>query len=485
MTVVNHTRIIATVGPASANDETLRALIDAGTNVFRLNFSHGTPDQHADALARIRRAAADREAMVAIMGDLPGPKIRLGVVAGGPRLLAAGQTMRFVRAAQPHAADELESNYSPFIDEVQPGHRILIDDGQVVLRAGERTADALLATCEVGGVVSDRKGINLPDTPLSLPALTQRDEEYLAWSVRHGLDYVALSFVRCADDLVLLRRRITELGGDLRTVAKIEKPQAVERLAEIIDACDVLLVARGDLGVEMDVAQVPLVQKEIVRQCGYAGRPVIIATQMLQSMVTQQAPTRAEVSDVANAILDCADAVMLSAETAVGCCPAAAVRMIRRIAMETEPLMRRLAKRGNREVMAAALRVTSAVARGAALLARDLNAKLIAVWTRVGNTPSLLSKHRLEMPIVGLSPNEAVCRRMAMLYGVTPIRLEHGGSDEAMLARLDDALIRRGLARPGDLTIVITGTELTRPGSTNTLLIHLVGATTAMPHERM
>jgi pyruvate kinase len=472
---LNQTKIIATVGPASGSVDMLEKLIRAGVDVFRLNFSHGELHQHAATVENIRTAARILGECVAIMGDLSGPKIRLGHVSGGPRHIADGQIVRFTRESDPGTGDLLGTNYAPFIDEVLPGHRVLIDDGNVRLSAQAREGDHLVCLCAAGGDVSNHKGVNLPDTKLSLPSLTEKDVRDLEWAVAHDLDYLALSFVRGPEDLHALRARLDALGSDIPIVAKIEKPEAVTRSAEIIHACDVVLVARGDLGVEMDVARVPLIQKDLVRQCTYAGRPVIVATQMLQSMVECSTPTRAEVSDVANAILDAADAVMLSAETAVGKYPVRAVETIHRIASETEPMLNRLAPTANREVLAAAMRVTSGVARGAALLARDLSSRVVAVWTRVGNTPRILSKHRLSMPVVGLSPDERICRRLAMFYGVVPIRLDLRGEEGDMLDRLDHCLIERKLVHPGDLAIVIMGTELTQPGSTNTLLIHLVG----------
>lgn len=469
-----HTKIIATVGPASSSTPILKGLIEAGVDVFRLNFSHGTRETHQQAVASIRAAAAQARAIVAIMGDLAGPKIRLGVIPGGPRDLSPGGVLKITRDPNPRDADSVGTNYPALIDEAGPGDRLLIDDGNVMLRVRERTRDALICICEEGGTISDRKGINLPDTHLSLPALTPKDEADAAWAVSIGLDYLALSFVRSADDLRALSKRLPSDGGPL-IVAKIEKPEAVDAIGEIIEACDVVLVARGDMGVEMDVSRVPLIQKQIVRQCRYAGRPVIIATQMLQSMTDSPLPTRAEVSDAANAILDNADVLMLSAETAVGKYPVEAVRMLHRIAEQTEPLLHRWGRQANVDVLAASMRVTSAVARGAALLARDLSAKLVAVYTKRGRTPSLLSKQRLSMPVIGVANDEAVCRRMAMYFGVMPLLLAEDAESSAMLARLDAALLEKGMAELGDVAIVVAGTVRTQPGSANSLVIHEIG----------
>ncbi|MEE8169936.1 MAG: pyruvate kinase [Phycisphaerae bacterium] len=479
------TKIIATVGPASQDVAILRKLLAAGVSVFRLNFSHGSLADHAKSVSAIRAAADAEGAVTAIMGDLAGPKIRLDAIPGDRRELQPGDSLRFVRRDSARKPLDVSTSYANLLDELRVGHRVMIDDGQVQLRVADVRDGAAHCVCEAGGVIATRKGVNLPDTPLSLPSLTDKDVQDLEWAVRQELDYVALSFVREANDLVDLRERIRAQGGRLPIVAKIEKPEAVKNINTIIEQCDVLLVARGDLGVEMDLARVPLIQKEIVRQCTYAGRPVIIATQMLQSMVERPAPTRAEVSDVANAILDGADAVMLSAETAIGRHPVSAVTIMHRIAQQTEPSLQRLAREVNLEVLGATMRVTSAVARGAALLARDLDAKAVAVWTKVGHTPRLLSKHRLGVPIVGLSPDAAVCRRMAMYRGVVPVRLAEDADTDAMLRCLDDALMQRGFVQPRDLCLVILGTRLTRPGSTNTLLIHLVhGGEDGTPSQR-
>lgn len=471
---MRQSKIIATIGPASSSPEILGQLIDAGVDVMRLNFSHGTHESHAAALRGIRDQSARRGVHVAVMGDLSGPKIRLGRVAGGSRAIFAGDSLTITRHSHP-AAPAVGTNLDSFVDDVAVGHHVLIDDGQVRLTVTAKSADAVTCVCDVGGTLSDHKGVNLPDTRLSLESLTEKDLRDLEWAVENELDYVALSFVRRARDLDEARERMDGLGRRIPLVAKIETPAAIENISEIIDACDALLVARGDLGVEMDVAQVPLLQKRIVRQCLYAGRPVIVATQMLQSMIDQPTPTRAEVSDVANAILDGADAVMLSAETAVGRFPVEAVQMMSRIAEQTEPLLHRQRAAVNLEVFAASMRVTSSVARGAALLARDLSAKLVAVWTKVGNTPRLLSKHRFDMPIIGVAADAAIARRLALLNGVLPLVIEPAGDDSAMIGKLDQALRERHLAQPGDMSILIMGTQLTRPGSTNSLLIHLVG----------
>ncbi|MFO0974599.1 MAG: pyruvate kinase [Phycisphaerae bacterium] len=478
------TKVIATVGPASSSPQMLGRLIDAGVNVFRLNFSHGTHATHGAALTAIRAAAAERGAHVAVMGDLCGPKIRLNAIAGGQAELRDGATVQFVRGDGPGDASRLTCSYAALIDDVRAGDRLLIDDGRVTLRTTAKSGDALSCTVEVGGVVSDRKGINLPDSPVRVDALTDKDRVDAAWAAQNGVDYLALSFVRRPADLVALRAALGPAGSELPIVAKIEKSAAIAELDGILDAADAVLVARGDLGVEMPIERVPMLQKAIARRCQYAGKPVIVATQMLQSMVDSPTPTRAEVSDAANAILDHADALMLSAETAVGRYPVEAVRMLARVAEHTETFLERFRAAPDAEVLAASMRLTSAVAHGACLLARDLDVSLLAVHTQSGITARLISKNRPTQRIFGLCSDARVCRRMALYFGVTPLAAEFRNEPDSLLRELDDLLLARGWAEPGELSIVVVGTQLSHPGSSNALLIHRVhGGAPGAPAE--
>ncbi len=469
------TKIIATVGPASDSSEMIGLLIDAGVDVFRLNFSHGTLAQHGEALERIRAVGGDRGATVAVMGDLCGPKIRVGEVDDGMFEIAYGDGIDVVAGDVVGNAERISTNRPELIREVGVGHRLLIDDGLVWLRVERVTADRLRCVCEAGGAISTRKGVNLPDSELAMSALTDKDEQDLTWAVEHGVDYVALSFVRRAEDVAELRQVMRRVGAELPVVAKIETPQAIEHLGGIIDAADVVLVARGDLGVEMDLARLPLLQKEITAECQKAGKPVIVATQMLQSMVEHSTATRAEVSDVANAILDSADCVMLSAETSVGAHPVAAVRMMARIAEQTEAYLTRSGAFAEMDTDASANPVVTAVVHAANLVARELRAKLIAVWTDQGYTVRLLSKCRPNRPVIGLSPDDRTCRRMAMYYGTSPVRMEQPAELAPMMRAVDELLLARGWAARGDLVVVVAGTRLEAAGATNSLLIHLVG----------
>jgi len=470
------TKVVATIGPASDSQEMLGKLIDAGANVFRLNFSHGKREGHAAALQRIRDAAAERQAVVAVLGDLGGPKIRLGSIAGGQCTLTAGSRVVFQREPILGTPARLSTGYPAFVDDVAVGDRILIDDGNVLLRAIEKRPDEVVATCEVGGVISNQKGINLPDSHVSSPSLTEKDRSDLEWIVRNGLEYVALSFVRSPKDLSDLREAIAKIdpASPIQVVSKIEKPQAVHHMQAVVEASDVVLVARGDLGVEMDVARVPIIQEELAVECRRAGKPIIIATQMLQSMVNSPVPTRAEVSDVANAILDDADAVMLSAETSVGQYPVKAVETMRRIAGETEAFTSRFGHPFS-STPARETPVAKAVIHGASVVVRDLKPKLVAAWTENGEAARLLSRHRLDVPIVALASCATVCRQMALLYGVQPICLPDMDGPNAMFVHLDRVLVSRGLAKPGDQIVVVSDARPEVPGETDTLLVHTVG----------
>lgn len=469
------TKVVATVGPACQSDELLTAMLDAGVNVFRLNFSHGTAAEHRTTMGRIRELAEVRGKVVAILADLGGPKIRLGKIAGGKAMLLTGGHLTFQRADIEGTAERLSTTYPAFVDDVQIGDRILIDDGNVRLKAVAKRPDELECVCEVPGVISDRKGINLPDTDVSVPALTEKDRADLKEIIAGGADYVALSFVRRAEDMQQLRQVLTEAGaGDVRIVSKIEKPEALQNIEPIVEASDAVLVARGDMGVEMDVWRVPMIQKNLTLLCARAGKPVIVATQMLQSMVDSPAPTRAEVSDVANAILDGADAVMLSAETSVGKYPLESVRMMRLAALQAEQFRSQhgddLLPHGHPEVS-----VASAVVHGVNLVARELGVKLVAVWTETGNTARLLSKHHLAQPILALAPVGRVCRQCTLFYGVRSACMNPPASSAALLATLDKLVVERGWAAVGDKIILTIDSRPDIEGETDTMLVHVVG----------
>ncbi len=468
------TKIVATLGPATNYVPALERLFEAGVNVARLNFSHGTRQSHARTLHNVRTVIDRRPDAVAILGDLCGPKIRLGNMVEGGAEIAAGDHIDIAREECVGDARRVCINQPEILDDLEAGQRVLIDDGTIRLHVERKTPEGVQCICDVGGVLRDHKGVNLPDSNLQLSPLTGKDLDDLTWAVKNDLDYIALSFVRRAEDVEHLRDLLRERSSDLPIVSKIETPQAVANLDGIIAASDAVLVARGDLGVEMDVAHVPRVQKSIVDKCRSAGKPVIVATQMLQSMIEAPIPTRAEVSDVANAILDGADAVMLSGETAVGKYPVAAVEMLHRIAIDTEGYDQERAQPVGVNVGRPG--VSAAVANSMALVCQELTSPAAAVWTEAGVLARLLSKHRLDLPVLAFTPAERARRRMALYYGIHPRTTERIDALSARIARMDDHLLSASWAKPGDLVVMGFGPRSLDDGDTGAVTIHRVGS---------
>lgn len=470
------TKIVATLGPASDPPDVLDDILSNGVSVCRLNFSHGTHEEHGRRLAAVRAWAAANNRPTAILGDLCGPKIRLNTVTDEPIRIGIGDPVRFERGDAPCTAERLTTTYAPLIDEVALGHRIYIDDGIVRLLVVEKERDALVCTVTAGGALRSRKGVNLPDTDLSVPSLTQQDRIDAAWAIEAGVDFLALSFVRRAADLHELRALLGDAAKRIHLVAKVEKVEALDEIEAIIDAADGIMVARGDLGVEMDVWRVPLVQKELIAKCRAVGKPVIVATQMLQSMVAAAMPTRAEVSDVANAIMDGADAVMLSAESAAGKYPKQSVDIMQRVAHATEAYLEEHEEARLAANLLPHTGTTAALARATLQAALQLDARVVAAWTASGETVRLLARHRAPVPIVGLTYSEHVYRRLNLLYGVIPIRVVPAEHPAEMASQLDAELLARGLAERGDAVVVITATDPQTPGATDTIHVHRVGA---------
>ncbi len=466
------TKIIATLGPASSSREQLEAMFDAGLDVCRLNFSHGDLDDHRQTLETVRAIAEERNEATCVVGDLCGPKIRLGDFETGPVKVARGDMVRFVRGDGPCGPEQLTISYPALIDEVAEGERIYVNDGLVRLVVRESRTDELLCECLTAGVLKSHKGVNLPDTRLSTPALTEKDRRDLEWAIEHDLDYVALSFVRRPEDLYELKGLIKERGSAVRVIIKIEKPEALQHLDELIANTDAVLVARGDLGVETDIWRVPLVQKDIVARCRAAGVPVIVATQMLESMISSPMPTRAEVSDVANAILDRTDALMLSGETAVGQYPIESLDMMNRVAGATEDHLARFKLRP--EAPHVSQSATEAVAQAAVSAALNIGARVVAVWSATGTTARMVARHRLRMPIIGLTYDPRARRQMNLLFGVLPLCIEPLDHPTKMAAALDTQLRERKLAYPGDLIVVVSSTMPTVTGASDTVLVHRV-----------
>jgi pyruvate kinase len=470
------TKIIATLGPASGKLEMIKALAYNGVDVFRLNFSHGTLDQHKEVLGNLNDIRSEFSHAVAVMGDLCGPKIRTGPVEPEGEKLNDGDEVTIRPGDESGTAHCFGTNYEHFSRDVKIGQRIFIDDGQIILQVQRDDGDRKICSVLVGGLLYSRKGINLPDTEVSVPSITERDWQCVDWAIEHQLDYLALSFVRSADEIQQLKDYLKRADSDIKVVAKIEKPQAVEDLESIVRVSDAVLVARGDLGVEMDLAEVPLIQKRITRLCLRLGKPVIVATQMLQSMIDSPTPTRAEVNDVANAILDLTDAVMLSGETAVGSYPIAAVQTIRKIARVTEAYLDQANEPRPKIDTSQELAITAAMARSVAQIVDDTDAKLVAVWSQNGAAARLLSKARIDEPILAMSSDKRICRQMALHYGVIP-RCQPVPEDISQLTQMVDKIIlQREWAQVGDQIVLVAGRPLGATGTTNAILMHTITA---------
>jgi pyruvate kinase len=364
------------------------------------------------------------------------------------------------------------------VDEVEVGHRVLIEDGMLKFICTEKNYGELKCNCTVGGILKSSKGINLPDTDISIPSMTDRDWECVDWAIENDLDYLALSFVRTAEDLLLLREHLRYKVSDIHLIAKIEKAEALGQIDEILEAADGLMIARGDLGVEMDVAQVPIIQKDLIRRCQKAGKPVIVATQMLQTMIEQASPTRAEVSDVANAIFDGTDAVMLSGETSVGRFPLGAVHTMAHVAEVTEEYLIRSATEavnGVSKPTSATLRFSAAVARGVHQIVTDLDVKLVVIWSQTGATARIFSKSRFPVPLIALSSDHRALRRMALHFGVIPHEMLPPNDMLDLVKNVDEMVRERKFAELGDRMVIVAGAALGTPGTMNGIVIHTVG----------
>ena len=480
------TKIVATLGPACSDVATLVRLFEAGVNVCRINFSHGSLDTALSLLHNVHAASEKYGQPIAVLGDLCGPKIRLGKVLDqngtGGMPIDVGDTLVIQRNPIDGQNGRVSSTYARLVDDVKIGDRILVEDGLLRFLVTDQTPDQLICKCTAGGVLKSAKGINLPRTAVALPSITDRDWECVDWACEHRLDYLALSFVRKAEDLTTLRDYLKDKVSDIHLIAKIEKAEGVQRIDAIIEASDGLMVARGDLGVEMDVAQVPIIQKDIIRRCRVAGKPVIVATQMLQSMIVQSSPTRAEVSDVANAIFDGTDAVMLSGETSVGKFPVGAVLTMSHVAEVTENYLTTTLDDHAMEAKIKTNLAAGSLARGAIRIVRDLDAKLVIIWTQTGGTARVFSKHHFPVPIVALSNDQRTLRRMALHYGVIPQHMPIV-DDIGLVVEATDKLVReKNYAAPGERVVIVAGWSPAAAGSMNGLVIHTVGTPwTAVP----
>ncbi|MCJ2035897.1 pyruvate kinase [Methylobacterium sp. J-068] len=462
-----HAKIVATVGPASSSPEMLHALFLAGVDTFRLNFSHGSQDDHATVHAAIRALERDVGRPIGILQDLQGPKIRLGTLAGGRLDVAPGERLRFVLEGAEGNRDAIPLPHPEIFAAIAPGQDLLIDDGRVRVRVTGLTADSLTAEVVIGGALSNRKGVNLPGTLLDVSPLTPKDRADLAFGLDLGVDWVALSFVQKPSDVIEARGLIGDRAG---IMTKVEKPQALERIADIIRLSDAVMVARGDLGVEIPHEDVPGRQKELIRACRLAVKPVVVATQMLDSMVSAPTPTRAEASDVATAIYDGADAVMLSAESATGRFPVETVAMMARIIhrTETHKLYRSIitaSDPGEEETP------PHAVATATATLADAVGAAAIVAYTLSGTTAARVARRRPEVPILALTPDEATSRRLCLLWGAHSVRADEVDTYEAMVAGAVAHAVEEGFARANDRVVIAAGIPFAVAGTTNNIRI--------------
>jgi pyruvate kinase len=466
------TKIVATIGPASRSPEVLERLIGAGVDVMRLNFAHGTPGEHAETADWIRDAARRAGREVAILGDVPGPKLRLGPVAGGVAELGRGSRVILTPTPVEGTSERLSVAWQGLAELVDEGDICYLADGAVRLRVDEVTDGEVVTRVEVGGSVASRQGINLPNVTVSLPAVSEEDISLIDAGVEMGLDYLALSFVRRREDLEPVREHLRTRDAEIPLIAKIEKPQAAANAEEIVDAADGIMIARGDLGIELPIEEVPLVQKRLLAMAGRRAKPTITATQMLESMVHSSRPTRAEVTDVANAIFDGTDAVMLSQETAVGRHPVQAVEMMASIAETTErelPYGRWLAERGPR-----ASNQYHAIAFGAVGAVYQLGLKGIVSPTRSGTTARLISAYRPKAPVLALSPQREVVRRCALLWGVRGVLHEEPLETLDLIDACARVAVDEGLAGPGDQIGITAGLPAGKSGGTNLFKVHTV-----------
>jgi len=464
-------KIVATLGPATSSYENIRAIIEAGVDVARMNLSHGSYDVHEEIYHTVRKAAADAGKSVGIFVDLQGPKIRLGKFVEGPHYLEKGDVFKITIEDIMGTKEICGTTFKGLCGDVKPGDLLLIDDGKVTLRATDVTDTTVTTVVEVPGNVSNNKGINLPGVAVNVPALSEKDEADLRWAIKLGADMIALSFVRNASDIVRVHEIMNEEGKFLPTIAKIEKPQAVEALEEIIDAFDGIMVARGDLGVELPLEQVPLVQKRAVELSRRWAKPVIVATQMLESMIESPRPTRAEASDVANAILDGADAVMLSGETSVGAWPVITVETMARIVESTE-------ENGIDRIPALGTRPhthSGAVSLAAVEIAELLGCKYVCVFTESGDSFRRVSRLRSSVPLLAFTPSEVTQRRLSLSWGSKTMLVSPVTHTDEMMQQVDELMLASGLVKVGDEVVVVAGTPPGVPGSTNSLRVLRVG----------
>ncbi|MEL6232073.1 MAG: pyruvate kinase [Cyanobacteria bacterium J06627_3] len=470
--LIHRTKIVATIGPASRSPEVIKQLMLAGMNVARLNFSHGTYADHAKQIRQLRAVSDELEMPLTLLQDLQGPKIRVGQLPAEGIELRQGQKLTLVpMTAAAQSPDTVTIDYPHLAEEAEAGTQILLDDGLLELRVETVQGNNVECTVVIGGNLKSRKGVNLPTLDLRLPSMTEKDKEDLAFGVEQGVDIISLSFVRRPEDVQELKALLAEKGVNIPVLAKLEKPQAIQNLDAIVNECDAIMVARGDLGVEMKPEKVPLIQKRIIRLCNQKGIPVITATQMLDSMTHSPRPTRAEASDVANAIIDGTDAVMLSGESAVGDYPVEAVKMLARIATDVEPEI------DHPNFPPQKIDVPEALSEALNAIDQVLDLQCIVGFTETGYTARLAAAERPSATVVALTPNPTVYRQLNLVWGVRPVLLEQlDGSLESLFDQIETCLLEKKFAAPGDRILVLGGLPIKVPGSTNFMKIHTIGA---------
>lgn len=464
-------KIVATLGPASSSYEQIRALVDAGMNCARINLSHGSHEEHSEVIGHVRKVSQETGKPIAVLADLQGPKIRLGRFPGGPITLAPGDTFCITIDDVPGTAARCSTTYQGLPGDVGAGDEVLIDDGRVRLRVTAVDGPDVHTVVEVGGPVSDNKGINLPGVAVSVPAMSDKDRTDLRWALNEGADFIALSFVRSADDVEDVRVIMREVGIMRPVIAKIEKPQAVENLDTIMDAFNGVMVARGDLGVELPLEDVPVVQKEIVAMARRNAKPCIVATQMLESMISSPRPTRAEASDVANAVLDGADAVMLSGETSVGAYPVQSVQTMARIIESTEdhglPMMAQYTWKSKTR--------PGLICRAARDVAEAIDAHFMVAFTKSGDSARRMARYRSHVPVIAFTPDPIVRDQLALTWGVETFHVPMVRHTDEMVLQVDKALLEMDRLEEGQPVLIVAGSPPGIQGSTNALRIHNIG----------
>lgn len=469
------TKIVCTIGPASESLDNLKKLIEAGMNVARLNFSHGDFEEHGGRIHNIRLASKELGKTVAILLDTKGPEIRLGKLKEEPIELEQGDSIILTTDEIVGDRERVSVSYKGLAGDVRPGSSILIDDGLIGLTVTEVRGSDIHCRIVNSGPIKSRKGVNVPKDKISLPGMTEKDAADIVFGIEQGIDFIAASFVRKAQDVLEIRELLNKHNAShIQIISKIENEEGVQNLDEILEVSDGLMVARGDLGVEIPAEEVPLVQKRMIQKCNFAGKPVITATQMLDSMQRNPRPTRAEASDVANAIFDGTDAIMLSGETAAGKYPVESVQTMSRIAERAEAALQ-YREILNKQSTAQQTTVTEAISQAVANSALDLNAKAIITPTESGFTARMVSKYRPKCPIIAVTPNEGVMRRMCLVWGVLPVRSEKAETTDSMIEMAVESGVGAGYVHPGDLVVITAGVPVGRSGTTNLIKVHQVG----------